>query len=637
MLHPRPSDRSTGPANGAAPGSRALLTAVVALLFATPLAAQDYQRATEGTRLLVGDVGFSIKMLVEAENLGSGEVEVGEITFPARTLPARPHAHQAIEIFYILEGELDHVVNGESHRLRPGMVGIVRPEDDVIHRVPGDVPVRALVIWAPGGEADRIAPFFQEEPVGTGGREEAGDLAFVDVTVIDGTGAPPRPERTVVIRDGRIAAVGGPDTPVPDGISTVDASGQFLIPGLWDTHVHPDDPEIWELIDPPAHLRDVFMPNFVAWGVTSVRDTGGRWSVLQDWRRRIRAGELVGPRIVAGGPLVDGPQPSWPGSVAVDGPARGRAAVDSLAATGVDFIKVYSGLPRDAFLAIVERAHERGLQVVGHVPNAVSLEEALASGMDDQHHLLQVPQTFADWPGLLALLDSAGIGSDHPRRRVEAARLAEERYDTAAARDYFGRMARVGVWSTPTLVVWRRNAFYEPDDPSVTPLLRYVPDYLRTWWTPEVNVHLRNRTPESIETLRTYYRIWMRAAGDAHRAGVRIMAGSDTGGNPHLVPGFSLHEELALLVEAGLSPMDALRTATSNPAEFMGLGEDLGTVEPGKVADLVLLAADPLADIRNTRTVAGVVQGGRYMDREALDALLEEIRAAAAVSSEPPP
>ena len=452
-------------------------------------------------------------------------------------------------------------------------------------------------------------------------------LVFAGVTVIDGTGAAPAPDRTVVVEAGRIAAIGiAGSTPVPAGARVVDAAGQYMIPGLWDTHVHPDDPEIWELIDPPAHLRDLFMPNFVAWGVTTVRDTGGRWEVIQDWRRRIAAGELVGPRIVAGGPLVDGPDPSWPGSVAVETAAQGRRAVDSLASEGVDFIKVYSGLPRDAFLAIVQRAHERGLQVVGHVPRAVSLEDALAAGMDDQHHLLKMPQAFSDWPAVLELVEDAGFGPDHPGRGLEAARLAAEQYDEAQARAYFRRLSQAGVWVTPTLVVWRRNAFYDPDDATVRPLLEYVPEYLRTWWTPEVNVHLRGRTPQSIETLRTYYRSWMRIAGDVHAEGVRMMAGSDTGGNPHLIPGFSLHEELALMVEAGLTPMDAIRTATANPAEFMGMADELGTVEVGKIADLVLLAADPLADITSTREVAGVVQGGRYVDRAGLDALLDRIR-----------
>ncbi len=459
--------------------------------------------------------------------------------------------------------------------------------------------------------------------------QETGPLAFVDVSVIDGTGAPARTGHTVVVTGGRISYVGpasGADVPADARI--VDGTGRTLMPGLWDMHVHPDDPEIWELIDPPAHLRDLFMPNFVAWGVTGVRDTGGRWDVIQDWRGRIEAGELVGPRIVAGGPLVDGPEPAWPGSVAVVGAADGRAAVDSLIAEGVDFIKVYSRLPRDAFLAIVDRAHERGYPVVGHVPHDVSLEDALEAGMDDQHHLLQMPQAFSDWDGIMQLLDEAGIGEYSPRRGLEAARLAAEGYDGEVATEYYRRMAAAGVWVTPTLVVWRRNAFYEPDDSSVRPWLPYVPEYLRTWWTPEVNVHLRNRTPESIETLRTYFGMWMRITGDVHEAGVRILAGSDTGGNPHLIPGLSLHEELALLVEAGLSPLEAIQAATSNPTAFMGL-EDLGTIEVGKQADLVLLGADPLEDIRNTREIVGVMTRGRYLDADARAGLLLRIREAA--------
>lgn len=148
-------------------GLRALVCLGVAVLaLAAPLSAQDYQRATTGTRVLEGDGGFAIRMLVEASNLGSGDVEIGEITFPAGSNPQRPHTHGSIEIFYVLEGRLDHVVDGESHLLDPGMVGIVRPGSEVMHRVPGDEPVRALVIWAPGGEADRIAPFFRVTPLG---------------------------------------------------------------------------------------------------------------------------------------------------------------------------------------------------------------------------------------------------------------------------------------------------------------------------------------------------------------------------------------------------------------------------------------------------------------------------------------
>lgn len=141
-------------------------TVVVALAAATPLAAQEYQKATSGTRVLEAPSGLTIKMLVEAANLGGDEVEVGEITIPAHSEPQRGHAHHAVEILYVLSGTLEHVVNGESHVLSPGMVGIVRPGDEVMHRVPGDLPVKALVIWAPGGEAARLAPGFKERRIG---------------------------------------------------------------------------------------------------------------------------------------------------------------------------------------------------------------------------------------------------------------------------------------------------------------------------------------------------------------------------------------------------------------------------------------------------------------------------------------
>ena len=463
---------------------------------------------------------------------------------------------------------------------------------------------------------------------------DQGRFAIESVTIIDpgarSANAARITDQTVIVVGDRIERVGpSAEVSVPKGTRTIDGRGRFLIPGLWDMHVHPDDPEIWELLQPPAHLRDLFMPNFVAWGVTGIRDMGGDWQVIQDWRTRIDAGSLVGPRIVAAGPLVDGPEPSWLGSVAVDSPARGRAAVDSLLAEGVDFIKVYGQLPREAFFAVVTRAHERGVRVAGHVPDGVSLEEALEAGLDDQQHLLKMQRVFSDWPSIMAQLREIADTFPRERLRLEAARLAEANYDEEMARAYYRRMAESGIWATPTLVVWRRNAFYDPDDPTVVPWLRYVPAYLREWWTPEVNIHLRNATPESAEALRSYYRLWVRIAGELADEGVRLLAGSDTGGNPHLIPGLSLHEELDLLVGAGLTPLEALRTATLNPALYMGMDIELGTVEAGKLADLVLLDADPLTDIANSRSISAVVYRGTLLDRRARGALMDSMASAA--------
>jgi hypothetical protein len=180
---------------------------------------------------------------------------------------------------------------------------------------------------------------------------------------------------------------------------------------------------------------------------------------------------------------------------------------------------------------------------------------------------------------------------------------------------------------TPTLLVSRRNAWFDPKQADVEAQLPYMPAYLRRWWTPEVNVHLRDRTPESALDMQILYASLSRITADMHAAGIRLLVGTDTGGNPHLFPGFSVHEELEEMVAAaGLTPADALRAATLNPATYFGLSDQLGTIDEGKRADLVLIDGNPLDNIRNTRRIAGVMVGGRWIDTTDRVHFLEEIR-----------
>jgi len=451
-------------------------------------------------------------------------------------------------------------------------------------------------------------------------------LAFVHATVVDVAEGHSLEDRTVVVHDRRIVEVGPSDevTP-PDGAVIVDATGWWILPGLWDMHAHPDDPEMWHLEFEPED-RDLLIPQFPLWGVTGIRDMGGAWETIEDWRRRIADGSLLGPRIVAAGPLVDGPRPMWPGSIAAGTTGEGRAAVDSVVALGADFVKVYQLLPREAYDGIASRAKEVGIPFAGHVPNALSTVEVSEAGQASIEHVIPLGRESADEGAVRAAVDAVGDAADEFRGAAMMEAVLEH-HDPAKALPIYRTLIANGTWVVPTLLVWHQNAYFDPADPSVAERLPYMPRYIRRWWTPEENVHLQDRDEAGERMMRAVYRSASRIVGEMREAGLtRFLVGTDTGGNPHTFPGSGVHDEMALLVEAGLEPAEAIRAATSGPAEFLGLSDSLGTVAAGKLADLVLLEADPLADITNTRRIAGVVVGGRWIDADERARSLEWIR-----------
>lgn len=434
--------------------------------------------------------------------------------------------------------------------------------------------------------------------------------------------AKPQPEMTIVVEGNRIASIGkSGKVRIPKDAQIVDASGKFLIPGLWDMHVHT--------------LREdrlgTFFPLFVTNGVTGVRDmssTLANFDRLKQWRNEIADGTRLGPRIVAGGPLIDGPKPAWADFISVGTAAEGRAAVRTLKQHGVDFIKVYSGLPRDVYLAIADEAKRQGLTFVGHVPNAVSVAEASDAGQRSVEHLFGVV---------------LGCSRDEAALRAEAveemskpngpASLAErwvveikslDTYDENKAKGLFERFARNHTWQVPTLVILRAFSFY--DDPALTgdARLKYVSPQIRGEWEKRREGYLSSATKKDIANRKRLFLKQLGVLGAMRRAGVEVMAGTDTP-NPYALPGFGLHDELALLVRAGLTPLEALQAATINPAKFLGREKDLGTIERGKLADLVLLDANPLEDISNTKKINAVVLNGRFLDRKTLDGMLADV------------
>ncbi len=444
------------------------------------------------------------------------------------------------------------------------------------------------------------APLWVAQPIPAQPAAAPPAVVIRDVTVIDGSGGPPRPGQTVVVQGDRITAVGAvADVPVPDGARIIDGAGKFLIPGLWDMHVH-------------ATASPPFAALYVANGVTGVRDMFSPMPMIKALRARIAAGG-IGPRIVAAGRIVDGEKPVWPGSFAAKNADDGRTAVATLLDEGSDFIKVYSKLSRDAYFAIAEAAKARGVAFAGHVPSAVSVAEAAAAGQASIEHMT----------GMLRACSSQADLEFPPETKALARAAAWiETQDAARAQALGEKLVDSGTWLCPTLTVLR--AVSHLDDPAfiADERVRYVPEFWLRMWDPKNDRRFADATDADRAAQRRVYAAEVELVGLMHRAGVRFLAGTDAG-NPYCFPGFGLHDELALLVCAGLSPMDALLAATRNAAEFLGLAE-AGTVAPGKVASLVLLEANPLDDIGNTARIAAVVCEGRLLERAELDAILAQ-------------
>lgn len=403
-----------------------------------------------------------------------------------------------------------------------------------------------------------------------------------DVTLVDVVAGTLRPHMTVVVVGTRITDV-GPATGIraPRGARVIEGSGRFLIPGLWDMHSH----SLWS-----AEAMQSFLPLYVAHGVTGIRDMGGRMSFLAAYRDSLRRGDPPWPRVIAAGEVIDGPEPVQADiSIAVPDAASATAAVDSLARGGADFIKVYTMLSREDYDAVLAAASRAGLAVAGHVPADVTPEEAARAGQRSIEHLRDEIEPFCS-----------------PRAAEACARLAET-----------FRAERT--WQVPTLLVLRNKAFFDDSALARDPRLRRLPAELREEWLAEREAKLR-RGSAYAASKRARYADEQWLVGFLARAQVPLLAGTDAG-VAFSFPGSSLHDELALLVDAGLTPLEALRAATLAPAEYLAARDSMGAVAPGQVADLVLLRNDPLTRIGATREIEAVLLRGRVLERRDLDLL----------------
>jgi imidazolonepropionase-like amidohydrolase len=443
-------------------------------------------------------------------------------------------------------------------------------------------------------------------------------IAITDVNLIDVTGGAVIEHSTVVFSGGRIVDVGkSANVHIPHSAQVVDGSGRFLIPGLWDMHVH------MVFGDWFPQSREIVLPLFVANGVTGVRDMGGELEVLQQWRREIGQGKLLGPRIVTSGPMLDGPKPRFPSSVAVASPEDGRKAVDDLKRRGADFIKLQSLMSRESYFAIADEARRQGIVFAGHVPDAIRAVEASNAGQKSIEHLTGV------FEGCSNVEDELLRGPKGIKRFLET-------FDDAKAAALIAVFKKNRTWQAPTLVWERGGNLLDQRDLQHDPRARYVPaSWKNGAWRRFTEDILKDQANDDLQTRQRFVAKEIEVVRAMHRAGIPFLAGTDTAAGVYVFPGFSLHEEMQLLVQAGFTPLEALQCATRNPAEYLGKLSEMGTVEKGKVGDLVLLDANPLDDIANTQRIASVVAAGQYLSRTDLDRLLRSVEKAAAKHGTP--
>ncbi len=456
--------------------------------------------------------------------------------------------------------------------------------------------------------------------------------AIENVTIVDATRV--LENATVVISGDTIAAVGVTAAmTLPDTAERIDGTGKFLIPGLWDAHVH--------LSYYPDLGVDAWYPLLLANGITSVRDTGGLVEKVMPLRAIAWEDGATAPRVYVAGPLVDGTQRVYAGlngrpniSVGVSTPEEARAEIDRLQQAGVDLIKLYEMNSPETFAAAAARANELGLPITAHVPLSMDAAEAAATGINGMEHLRNVELACAaNYQDLLterrAIL-AASMDKDGGTLRGELHALQRDAaiaaQDSERCQEVITALADHRVFQAPTLMVNTLRTERLFADPRWQETFAYLPPAVQESWTVAA-VRMGEQMPadDSAQAFTTWSLEMVKRLQDSN---VPVMAGTDSPIG-FQTPGFALHEELRLLAKAGLTPMEVLAAATLRPAQFMTLDAQLGTIEAGKWADLVLLTADPREDVANLRAIDTVIKGGTVYPRDDLDGMLASLMSGA--------
>jgi imidazolonepropionase-like amidohydrolase len=396
--------------------------------------------------------------------------------------------------------------------------------------------------------------------------------------------------------------------------SIVNCNDQYLIPGLWDMHTH-----VW--------MAEYYFPLFTANGITGHRGMLETMMLVNQWRKQASTPGTLVPTGFYAGSILDGPKPLWPNSIAVDSPEKGRRAVDSLKnKLKVDFLKVYSGLSRESYYAIADEAKKQGIIFAGHVPTSMTLLECIRAGQKTTEHMMGFIEAASDsseyyYNVMRGNITDTSLRNNRTYRRAFLHRTFNEKNIQAVVNE----LRKNDSWVCPTMTVLRGIAYIKDTAFRNDPRLQYTIPMIRNMWNPANDTRFKNLPDDYFENEKKEFELNKRIVGLLHKGGVKLLAGTDTP-NPFCFPGFSLHDELQNFVDCGLTPLEALQTATLNPALFFNIQNDYGSIAKNKIASLVLLKENPLENIANTKTIHAVVLRGRFVGDAELSELLARVR-----------
>jgi len=423
-------------------------------------------------------------------------------------------------------------------------------------------------------------------------------IAIVNVTLIDGTDNPPRPHSTVIVQARKIVSITSDRNRPPTATKIIDGSGKFLIPGLWNNDLHGPGYE-----DAKSQLEEL-----LSYGITTLRDMGAPLDDIMRLRDETASGALVGPRLFIAGPVMEGPVPvEMPLIVDLFSERQARAEVQTLKQRDVDYIEVDTTLTPELYWAVADEARKQNLRLVGHIPPKIGAASVVQANQSNVEHLggrflnvLVACSSEGDYfMGILATVYDDILKALKDKQQVKEQQFTADfdktlldSFDEGKAQRLFRLYAKNGVAQTPTLHV------------------------LKTLW--ESNKEREKLNERDMEFGRKIFAKDLQIVGEMKRAGVPILAGTD---GSYDEGGDALHSELELLVEAGLTPLQALQSASRNAAKTLDVSKDVGTIEVGKTADFVLLDADPLKNISNTRRISAVVLHGKLFSKGQLSTM----------------